>query len=110
MSMFEVGDLAVTQNSVWLANNGLVVQVVAVNARTQTGQTSPYAIRRIDEHAFEATLQVTTGIPHFLTAGVIGCAVHQLRQGTLEEVRAAFTKIVADKAAAEKVAEPASQS
>ncbi len=109
MSMFEVGDLAITQNSVWLANNGLLVQVVAVNAQTQSGQTSPYAIRRVDDQAFEATLQVTTGIPRFLTAGVIGCAEHQLRQGALEEVRAAFTKIVEEKAAAGKVAEPVSQ-
>lgn len=110
MSMFQVGDLAITQNSVWLANNGLLVQVVAVNAQTQSGQTSPYAIRRVDEQAFEATLDLATKVPRFLAAGVIGCTEHQLRQGTLEEVRAAFTKIVADKEAAEKVAEPASQS
>ena len=110
MSKFEVGDLAVTQNSVWLANNGLVVQVVAVNASTKSGGISPYAIRRVDEQAFEATLDLATGIPRFLTAGVIGCTEHQLRQGTLEEVRAAFKKIAERNAAAEKVAEPASQS
>ncbi|MDZ4343994.1 MAG: hypothetical protein U1E51_16365 [Candidatus Binatia bacterium] len=93
MSKFEVGDLAVTQSSVWLANNDLVVQVVAVNAKTQSGGISPYAIRRIDEQSFEATLQVTTGIPRFLADEVVGCAEHQLRPGDYDEIRAALVKI-----------------
>ena len=63
MSMFQVGDLAITHNSVWLANNGLLVQVVAVNAQTQSGQTSPYAIRPVDEPAFAATLVTTSATP-----------------------------------------------
>ncbi len=101
MSQFEVGDFAFTQNSVWSSNDGLLVQVVAVNAKTQAETMVPYAIRRVDQNVFEASLQATTGIPKFFAERVVGCAEHQLRSGSKDEILAAFVTIAKQKQVSE---------
>ena len=93
MSMFQVGDLAITQNIVWQGNDGLLVQVVAINPHSQSGATTAYAIRRFDGLPFEAVKDLGTGIPRFLTDEVVGCAEHQLRPGDYAEIRAALVRI-----------------
>ena len=67
MPMFQVGDLAITQNSVWQENDGQLVQVVAINPNSHSGATTAYAIRRFDGLPFEAVKDLGTGIPRFLT-------------------------------------------
>ena len=93
MSMFQVGDLAITQNSVWRGNDALLVQVVAIKPNSQSGATTAYAIRRIDGLPFEAVKDLGTGIPRFLADEVVGCAEHQLRPGDYAEIRAALVRI-----------------
>ena len=107
MSVFQVGDLAITQNSVWRRNDALLVQVVAINPNSQSGATTAYAIRRIDGLPFEAVKDLGTGIPRFLTDEVVGCAANQLRPGDYDEIRAAFVKIAEQKRATQRAAEPA---
>lgn len=107
MSMFQVGDLAITQNIVWQGNDGLLVQVVAINPNSLSGATTAYAIRRFDGQLFEAVKDLGTGIPRFLTDEVVGCAEHQLRPGDYDEIRAALVKIADQKRSALRAAEPA---
>ena len=107
MSVFQVGDLAITQNSVWRGNDGLLVQVVAINPNSQSGATTAYAIRRVDGLPFEAVKDLGTGIPRFLADEVVGCAANQLRPGDYDEIRAAFVKIAEQKRATQRAAEPA---
>lgn len=109
MSKFQVGEFAITQNTVWQGNSDVLVQVVAVNARTQAGTTATYAICRIDGQAFEASLDVNTGIPRFLAEDVIGCAEHQLRSGSYDEIMTALVSIAEKKRAAQTIPEPALQ-
>jgi len=91
--MFQVGDLAITQNSVWQENDGQLVQVVAINPNSHSGATTAYAIRRFDGLPSEAVKDLGTGIPRFLTDEVVGCAEHQLRPGDYAEIRAALVRI-----------------
>lgn len=107
MSKYEVDDLAITQNSVWQSNNGVLVQVMAVYPHTLSGTKIDYAIRRLDGQAFEAVRDVGTGIPRFLVDEVVGCAEYQLRPGDYDEIRAAFVKIAEQRKATQRAAEPA---
>jgi hypothetical protein len=93
MPMFQVGELAITQNSVWQENDGQLVHVVEINPNSHSGDTSAYAIRRFDGLPFEAVKDLGTGIPRFLADEVVGCAEHQLPPGDYAEIRAALVRI-----------------
>lgn len=81
MSKLEVGDICVTQNSrAALLNNGLLVEIFAINPAGNGGSAAPYLIRRVDGHRIPLTICSFSGVLRFFPDGTTWASAHQLRR------------------------------
>ena len=86
MSMLEVGDICITQNTVGgLINDGLLVEIHAINESVCRGAT-PYLIARIDGKPFPASQAGGRGIPSFFSDYGVWSAGYKLRRLDREEI------------------------
>ena len=80
MSKLEVGDICITQNTrVPLLNNGLLVEIVAIDP-TLNGGLDPYIIRRIDGHRIPSTIDSSGVLQSFFANAQTGTSAHKLRR------------------------------